>query len=521
MYLSASLIVYHLTKQYGDIRMSDWISYDPLLKYPVHYDGKVSQAGGIIYLVDGTRYPIPKHHLLKNMVIFVGDSSQISGQVYPNCCFFPEETNINTLAVFLHKVFDLYEHWNQSLMDSRLANAPVQNLIDLTDSIIPNPMMVIGMDFTIIASKKLSYGKLKNSVLGSNETTRPLVNSLKQDINYEEAYNRIGYFYYPGNQIATPKLCVNISKSNKTIYRLLVSEGEIPLDDTFGFILEYLAKMVSHALSTNAVQNNDSTHSLHQTFFHMLTTPSADYVEISQQITASGWLSSHYYQCILIHASLHDIKNMTLRSICSYVEDTIPSSCAIEHQGNAVVFINLTLCVFSQDDIARKLAPFIRDGLLNAGYSRKMLGHFNFYRQYAQARVALRIGKLQSPDRWIHQFNQVALYYVYDQTTKKLPAYMIGHEKLLELKYADEANNTQLYETTRCFLEHHQSIARTSEALFIHRSTLLYRLEKIRTFLNTDFSDPEEVLYLLLTFYLMDMEEAHHSGNSSSSTYTS
>ena len=53
------------------------------------------------------------------------------------------------------------------------------------------------------------------------------------------------------------------------------------------------------------------------------------------------------------------------------------------------------------------------------------------------------------------------------------------------------------------------SCTRASEALFIHRSTLLYRLDKIRHILKTDFSDPQELLYLLLSFYLIDMEERH------------
>lgn len=163
---------------------------------------------------------------------------------HPNLCILPPDVSMNEALIYIQEIFNCYQQWNQSLIESRLSNASVQNLLDLTDRIIPNPMMVIGMDFTIIASKKLTYGELKNSVLGSSEKTQPLVNALKQDSNYEEAYNRIGYFFYPGNHIATPKLCVNITKSGKTIYRLMISEGEIPLDDTFGFLLEYLAKMI-------------------------------------------------------------------------------------------------------------------------------------------------------------------------------------------------------------------------------------------------------------------------------------
>ena len=84
---------------------------------------------------------------------------------------------------------------------------------------------------------------------------------------------------------------------------------------------------------------------------------------------------------------------------------------------------------------------------------------------------------------------------------------MICHEKLLDLKHESERNQSQLYQTLRCYLEHQQNATRTANALFIHRSTLLYRLEKICRFLKSDLTDPDELLYLLLSFRLIDMEE--------------
>jgi hypothetical protein len=507
MNLSAQLITYHIRQKYPNAVCSTWISCEPHLKYPILYDEHTPAAEGRIYLIDDPSFTLPNRNLSKNMIILIDadDSIDISG--YPNLCKLPEEVPVQEVFSFLQEIFDRYQQWNQKLMDSRLANESVQDLLDLTDFVIPNPMLVIGMDFTVIASKKFNYGELKNAVLGSDEQTRPLVNALKQDSNYEDAYHRTGYFYYPGNAFSTPKLCVNIARSGKTLYRLMISGGEVPLDDTFGFLLEYLAKIISHALSTSTSAVYDATHTLQQIFLTLLTNPRADYVEISQQLTMEGWLSSHTYRCVLIKIGILDQKNRTLRSICSYVENTIPASCAVEHQGNAVVYINLDLCSYSWDEISQKLAHFIRDSLLNAGYSRKMLGHFNFHRQYVQASIALQMGKRMEPSRWIHQFNQIALPYLLEQTTRKLPAYMVCHERLLQLKYMDDDGHTQLYETTRCYLEHHQNITRTSEALFIHRSTLLYRLEKIKEILKTDFSDPDEWFYLLLSFRLMDLED--------------
>ena len=100
----------------------------------------------------------------------------------PNMCIIPEDLPVSTVFNRLQDIFILYDQWNQSLMDSRLRNASIQELLDLTASIIPNPMMLIGMDFTIIASRNWNLSDLSNSVLGSTENSWAIVDSLKQDL---------------------------------------------------------------------------------------------------------------------------------------------------------------------------------------------------------------------------------------------------------------------------------------------------------------------------------------------------
>lgn len=509
MKLSSKLICYHLQKSFP-IHTSR-LDTEPVLSCPACFEKATPLQDGRIYLVSEPDFRLTFRHPKNILFLIVGASYHDYELSQPNLCVIPQDIPVNMILNKLQEIFLIYDQWNQSLIDSRLRNASIMELMELTDCIIPNPMMLIGMDFTIIASKKWELGDLSNSVLGSSENSWALVDSLKQDLNYEEAFYKTGYFYYPGNDLTVPALCVNISNNDKAVYRLMFSEGEAPLDDTFGFILEYLAQMVSHALSTGIMHNRDKSFPLHQIFISIMTDPGADYVKISQQLSNVGWLSSHMYQCILIQTGLIDQKNLTLNAICNYLENTIPASCATEYKGNAVLFINLDLCTMTVREISDKIEGFIKSSMLNAGYSRKMLGHFNFHRQYTQASVALQVGKRKNPAESIHHFNSIALPYILEQATRKLPAYMICHEKLLSLKYKDEAGQSHLYDTLRCFLEHNQNIAHTANALFIHRTTLLYRLDKIRAFLDSDLTDRDEILYLLLSFHMMDMESENQA----------
>ena len=231
------------------------------------------------------------------------------------------------------------------------------------------------------------------------------------------------------------------------------------------------------------------------------------------EISPSGKLPVTFYESLeeLPDFTDYSMKGRTYRY---YLENTIPATCATEHKGNAVLFINLDLCTLTIHEISDKIEGFIKSSMLSAGYSRKMLGHFNFHRQYTQASVTLQVGKRKNPAESIHYFDSIALPYILEQATKKLPAYMVCHEKLLSMKYKDEAKQSHLYETLRCFLEHNQNISHTASALFIHRSTLLYRLDKIKAFLDSDLTDRNEILYLLLSFHLMDMEEENRNARS-------
>ena len=139
MYLSALLIAWHIRKQYQETAVSSWLSRDPILKYPIKYEGTLLPDDGIIYLIDDPSLPLPDRRLSKNMVLCTGRCARLSECDKPSYCFLPETVTAEELLSFLQKLYNRYDCWNQSLMDSRLANGSIQQLLDLTDPVIPNP----------------------------------------------------------------------------------------------------------------------------------------------------------------------------------------------------------------------------------------------------------------------------------------------------------------------------------------------------------------------------------------------
>lgn len=86
------------------------------------------------------------------------------------------------------------------------------------------------------------------------------------------------------------------------------------------------------------------------------------------------------------------------------------------------------------------------------------------------------------------------------------------YQTLGELYRYDDENRSELLITLESLVANRFNIAETSRALFIHRNTLLYRMEKIEFILQMDFKDAEELLKIQLglkIYRLLDLESSH------------
>ncbi len=75
---------------------------------------------------------------------------------------------------------------------------------------------------------------------------------------------------------------------------------------------------------------------------------------------------------------------------------------------------------------------------------------------------------------------------------------------IARLKEANANFSFSLTETLKCYLECNCNLLRCSQQLFLHKNTLLYRLNHIKSIIHSDLGDADERLLLMLSFRLLD-----------------
>ena len=417
--------------------------------------------------------------------------------------------NLEEIAEFMNdmqEIFDTADGWEKKIHDLMLEHAGMERLLQVTSEFLQNPLTVIGLDFTFVAEAGSKYLPPRARLYTDEGLNVEYVNALLQNETYREMADTHETVMFPAYISGCRSMNRNLFVDEKATHRLILTECRVEITQGVICVLDILSEKLEFLLA-HEEEETDPDRDIEQIFVRVLSDRTADYMQISRELSELGWGGNHEYMCLILQITYLNQQNLSTKAICRYIKKKLGDSVSFLYQDEIVVFFDLTRLGMNQEEVAGKLVYFIRDTYLKAGYSRVMTGHMNLRRQYVQAKTALDVGSRKKPYLWIHYFSQVAMTYILEQATRRLPGTMICHEGLLELKKHDEENQTQYMETLRVYLEQHLSATQAARELFIHRSTFLYRLDRIREILQSDLDDPEEVFYLELSFRLLEQEE--------------
>lgn len=503
MRLTDRILLSCLKKQY-QIKEQRTVKSLGWLKGPLLYEkGDIPENGRVYVAYEPKLLPDKERLWSGSLWLFV------SGDQAPKACacaFFEESVRTGELLNSVRKIYEYYEDWEEDLKKIRMDQGKIDGLLQASLSVFGNPLMVLGADFSLYSLASSTPLPKEYRVFEQGKGRMDYINAFMQDAIFMAHKECAEPFWTPDYITGHKAVIQNIRREEHTTHHLAVMEYKNALGEECEDLLKILEGYVRYFLynKVSGLYRRDET--LPKIFQRILSDRTMDYMEASQNLSGLGWHGSHEYLCLVYKITYLDQRNISANAICSYMEDHFRHCCCFSYQDDIVTFFDLTLLGLDEDRVAGKLTHFIRDSFLKAGYSRVMKGHLNLRRQYVQACLALDVGSRKKPYMWIHHFNQIAMTYILEQVTRQLPGSMLCHEKLLVLKEMDERGSTEYMKTLKTYLDFHQNAVKSAKELYIHRSTFLYRLDKIKEILESDLEDTEEFLYLELSFRLLEQD---------------
>ncbi len=420
-----------------------------------------------------------------------------------------DETSPFTLLNEIQRIFDYYDRWEKRLQELTRQADNIQELLDESFRIFLNPIIVSSADYFVIGY---------SSVIDTREELSSLVDldSVIQSSDEYQNGKRIlnqrkkrGSYYLPEYITGARTLRVNLFENAQFIYQIMMVESLSRFKSYDGALLEYLSAYIQTALARLIDSRVEIGHRLDRILSDILSNPGRDNKSAEKWFSEFGWLATHRYFCVSLKVNSLDWANMTVRFICKHMESMLGKcgSCAFQYENNIAIFVNLTLMESGAEEVLEKMESFLKDTFLKAGVSNEFTGFEQLDAYYRQAVTALDVGCRRKPYRWIYRFDEVALDYVLERSSSELPVRLVCSDRILKLQAYDEAHHTDYYHTLKTYVESQLNAVQTAKKLFIHRSTFLYRMEKIEELVKLDLNDYDTLLYVMMTFRILEQEE--------------
>ena len=164
-------------------------------------------------------------------------------------------------------------------------------------------------------------------------------------------------------------------------------------------------------------------------------------------------------------------------------------------------FVAAIICCDREETLLSELWKMLPQEEYLCGISLPFSDANGMQRAGNQATLALLYGN-QTPPSVSHCVDHAFLYFLNKLAGDKSFGTELLHPGLVRLKRYDARHGTDFYNTLYQYLLCERNVVATAKALFIHRNSMIYRLQRIQQLLDVDLEDPNMRLYLLLSYQI-------------------
>lgn len=138
------------------------------------------------------------------------------------------------------------------------------------------------------------------------------------------------------------------------------------------------------------------------------------------------------------------------------------------------------------------------------GIGSKVESLVQYYNSYEQSYQALNVVESRFKEKGYELFEELGSYTILHYLDNPVVDMFMSTQLGVLLEYS-ESKNIDLFNTLRTYLQNNGNAKSTSEELFIHRSSLNYRLERVENLLDVNLNDSEVRFNLMMAYKLYDL----------------
>lgn len=504
--LNMQMIVDELEDDYDIILFNRGEDKQSLISPEIYY-GQSDLKSDVLYVAESSvfeKYPIRKKGI---KCICIGSLNQE--------CFMMDVPVVeicgkNQWQEIFNKVqncFVKYISWTERLLRIMDNGGGLYEMCVSAIEFFDNPLYIHDENFNVLSMPMWVVGMNHFQV---DETTGnisvPLksLNRFKLDKEYIKTLSKKEAALWNPAGNSHRVLYVNIWAFDQTYCgRILIQELNRSLKPSDFIMAEFFGKMLTIALERNLFKTDNVT-SFEEILSNMFKGNKYEDAYLEQRMKMVRWRPNNKYICFVMEPDANSMDIFSVKKICSTVNMVLKKSFSFSIENTIYTICNLTLSEMSVNDCREKLTQLNEATDIVVGASTTF-NDFMMFPEYCRlAQKALEMSRSLGKNEVYSQFSDYALDYIIGHFKEEFDERIVCSNAICKLKKIDQDRNSDYFITLKTYLDNGMQQTVTATKLNVHRSTLVYRLEKIQEMVGINLDNPDERLFIQISIIMLE-----------------
>lgn len=445
--------------------------------------------------------------------IFLHTETPDALPIISNKIVLKKEVSCLQVLMLLEEIFIGLNQWSNNLKESLLNEEGIKALINLSLPIFENPILYINSEYRVLFLSDVPGGVQLSDIYGDQIVEDCflgdyMMDAIRSSAEYKNTIITSGAAIWEDGRWNGKFMNVNHLTNGIIDGCILINNCNRAFCSGDEYLLEYLLNIISKAINRRNFYPHNSIQRLQKIIKNLIFNEiPINEKQLENFAVACNWDIRDTFLCIIVSPSTQEIIHKTLLYHCLHMEELFHGSKAFEMDTQIILIIDMTKAKIEREIIIEVLNNYLRKTLLIASVSLPFDNLINIKRYYQQANVTLKTGYTVDCDNFLFLFENYALDYMIHHASGELSATQLLPQGLISVINHDSAQHTNYCKLLQTFLENDRNITKSTQLLFMHRSTFLYQLDRIKAILGMNLDDKDIRLYLILALRLLECDK--------------
>lgn len=512
MKLDGNAVLYQLSREFETVTCDTplrSISVD----YPILYDESINMSGHVVMVPDHERAQL-NENMQQVLCVCLGDASAQAAKDGGLCvAHIHDDVTFQQVYNRMQSIYVLNERLDAQLRAYVDTAADYQQLLDACAKTMGFDCLLMDKQFRFVCKSECEPNAERESeeTLVSEILEGDAVDLFMASKLYAKTRGGRKVFAMPG---ANNLFIRNIFWGDRLVGMLAMKHlGDMRSARYVRFLLNYLAPFVEDMYErVGAIDLAQSRPTrIRAALKSAIAGTSEGAMLLGRLLADEGFNPTGHFEIMRIERSFTRESAESLGYFSQRFERAWPHAYCVEAEGKLYALTGID----APDEFGgergksmtiapQELPAILRDNLAKAGISRPFSDMREIPAARVQADAALAQGSEVDPAFWLYRFDDYALGWIAQHGCGSAPAEYVCHSAIMNLMHHDEAHGSDLVHTLSTYMENRYNAVLAAQKLFVARSTLINRLERIVELTGINLDDFDERIYLALSLKLLD-----------------